>query len=143
MNTPSGFRPERLHRPDWYVHDSGGWHLRASRCPGCGSLIFPIAHVCPRCWPTPQLEETVLPETGKLLSWTTTTIAPTGFRPPYSMAYVDLTPTVRLFGQIEDGSDDGDLVPDSEVELILGVVRYDDGEPVWAYKFTAVKRRRE
>lgn len=142
MKAPVEFRPERLHRPDWYAERGGAWRLRASRCSGCGSLIFPVAQVCPRCWPPPVLEEAAVPETGRLLSWTTAEIAPAAFRPPYAFGYADLAPTVRLFGQIERASEDPPLVPDMEVRLVLGVVRHDEEDrPVWAYKFTPAARR--
>jgi uncharacterized OB-fold protein len=140
MRAPSGFRPERLNRPDWYVERGGEWRLRATRCTGCGWLTFPAAKVCPRCWPTPPLEETVLPDSGTLLSWSTATIAPLRFRPPYAFGYADLTPTVRLFGQIEHDGDEGALALDMRIDLVLGVVSHDEkGEPVWAYKFAPTK----
>lgn len=141
MKAPPDFRPEQLHRRDWYVERDGHWHLRASRCAGCGALAFPAAHACPRCWQTPSIEETVVPETGTLLSWTRAEIAPASFAPPYTIGYADMSPTVRLFGQIECATDDPPLAPDMEVRLVLGVVSHDhEGQAVWAYKFAPAER---
>lgn len=135
MKAPAAFRREQLHRPEWYLERDGEWRLRASRCGGCGSLIFPVAKVCPRCWPPQQLEDVTLPETGKLLSWSTANVAPGGFRAPYSFGYADMTATVRLFGQLEFAPDDWPS-PDVQIQLVLGIVRHDEeGQPVWAYKF--------
>ena len=141
MKTPVEFRREALFRPDWYCEQDGEWRLRASRCSGCESLIFPAAKVCPRCWPPRPLEDAVLPETGKLLSWSTANVAPAGFGAPYSFGYADFTPTIRLFGQLELGPDDPPMSPDAQIRLVLGVVRHqEEGHPVWAYKFAPVQR---
>ena len=142
MKAPGEFRREQLHRPEWYLERGGEWHLRASRCGSCESLIFPVATVCPRCWPPQQLEDVTVPETGKLLSWSTANVAPAGFRAPYSFGYADMTPTVRLFGQLDLAPDDPPPAPDHQIRLVLGVLRLDDeGQPVWAYKFAPAERR--
>ncbi len=136
MDAPGDFRPERLHRRDWYVEQNGAWRLRASRCAGCGRLAFPAARACPRCWPSPPIEDAVLPEVGKLLSWTTAEIAPSSFAPPFAFGYADMAPTVRLFGQLARTADTARLAPDMEVELVLGIVSHDpEGEPIWGYTF--------
>lgn len=141
MRTPAGFCADRLHRRDWYVEKGSGWFLRASRCRGCGSLTFPAAQVCPRCWPTPEIEEAVVPEEGRLLSWTTAEIGPARFGPPYAFGYADMSPTIRLFGQIDRAAGDPPLVPDMDIRLVLGVISHDDeGKPVWAYKFAAAEQ---
>ncbi len=140
MKAPADFRPEQLHRRDWYVQEGDTWRLRASRCSGCGMLMFPAAHACPRCWPAPPIEDATVPETGTLLSWTTAEIAPASFAPPYAFGYADMTPTVRLFGQI-DRTGDPPLAVDMKIELVLGVVSRDhQGQAVWAYKFAPAIR---
>lgn len=141
MKAPNEFRLEQLYSPGWYLERNGEWHLRASLCGGCGSLIFPVAKVCPRCWPPQQLEDATLPETGKLLSWSTANIAPAGFRAPYSFGYADLTPTIRLFGQLDLTPGDPPLAPEAKIQLVLGVVKHDEeGQPVWGYKFAPAER---
>lgn len=141
MKAPSGFHREQLYRPEWYLEREGQWHLRASRCGGCGCLVFPVAKVCPRCWPPQQLEEATLPETGNLLSWSTANVAPAGFSAPYSFGYADLTATVRLFGRFDFALDAPPPAPDTQIELVLGVVRHDEeGQPVWGYKFVPTER---
>jgi uncharacterized OB-fold protein len=85
-----------------------------------------------------------VPESGTLLSWSSASIAPSSFRPPYAFGYADLTPTVRLFGQIEHDGAHAALLPDMKIDLVLGVVSHDEeGEPVWAYKFAPAQRRAE
>lgn len=141
MKAPAGFRADSLFRPDWYCEHDGEWRLRASRCGGCGSLIFPAGKSCPRCWPPRPLEDALVPETGKLLSWSTANVAPAGFRAPFSFGYADFTPTVRLFGQLELGANDPPPEPDAQIRLVLGVVRQEEaGPPVWAYKFALAHR---
>ena len=142
MRAPSDFRREQLYSPEWYVEHDGAWHLRASQCGVCGSLTFPLVHACPRCWPPQPLAETTLPETGTLLSWSTASMGPVGFTAPYTFGYADLTPTVRLFAQLELAPDDPPLAPDMKIRLVLGVVRRDERQqPVWAYKFAPAERR--
>jgi len=52
---------------------------------------------------------------------------------PYTVGFVDLDDDVRVFGQIEGG--DTDLVLETPMEPVLGVIRTDDDGDVQSYKF--------
>ena len=68
------------------------------------------------------MAETTLPETGTLLSWSTASMGPVGFAAPYTFGYADLTPTVRLFGQLELAPDDPPLVPEEDVAALAAAI---------------------
>jgi uncharacterized protein len=74
--------------------------LAGSRCPGCGTVVFPVTSGCPRC-SRPDPEQVALPATGVLWSWTEQCFPPkppyrapaTGFV-PFGVGYVDLGPVI-------------------------------------------------
>ena len=77
--------------------------LIGSRCTACGIVTFPAQDSCPRCAST-EMEERLLPRTGRLWAWTTQDFPPPS--PPYSgptgdafvpfaIGYVELPGEVR------------------------------------------------
>ncbi len=55
--------------------------LIGSRCTACGIVTFPTQDSCPRCAST-EMEEHLLPRTGRLWAWTTQEFPPPS--PPYT-----------------------------------------------------------
>jgi DUF35 OB-fold domain, acyl-CoA-associated len=69
--------------------------IRASRCPRCGMVVAPAARVCPR-HPVEMTPEE-LPEHGTILSYTTLTSAPEGFKGRLHIAVVELPGGAHIF----------------------------------------------
>jgi len=70
--------------------------INGSRCPECGLVVAPPVRICPR---HPREMVTVeLFGYGSILSYTTLTAAPEGFKPPLHIAMVELLPGgARIF----------------------------------------------
>jgi uncharacterized OB-fold protein len=112
-------------------------HLIAARCPMCDTCAFPVQLACPRCGAT--TEQTVLPTTGTVWTWTVQRIQP---KPPYrgpdewepfALAYVDLgvlRVETRLAGKAADAWRVGDAV-----HLIVGEAGGDGSH--WSFWFEA------
>jgi len=69
--------------------------VAASRCPDCGWVVAPPARICPRHPVEMTLVE--LSGYGSVLSYTTLTVAPEGFKPPLHIAVVELSGGARIF----------------------------------------------
>jgi hypothetical protein len=69
--------------------------ITASRCPRCGMIVAPAARVCPK-HPVEMTPEE-LPEHGTILSYTTLTSAPAGFKAPLHIALVELPGGAHIF----------------------------------------------
>ena len=69
--------------------------IQASRCPQCGMVVSPAARVCPK-HPVEMTPEE-LPEHGTILSYTTLTSAPEGFKAPLHIALVELPGGAHIF----------------------------------------------
>ena len=69
--------------------------IAASRCPDCGWVIAPPARICPR-HPV-EMTPVEISGYGSVLSYTTLTVAPEGFKPPLHIAVVELPGGARIF----------------------------------------------
>jgi hypothetical protein len=69
--------------------------VAASRCPDCGWVVAPPARICPR-HPV-EMTPVELSGYGSVLSYTTLTVAPEGFKPPLHIAVVELPGGARIF----------------------------------------------
>jgi len=69
--------------------------VAASRCPDCGWVVAPPARICPR-HPV-EMTPVELSGYGSVLSYTTLTVAPEGFKPPLHIAVVELSGGARIF----------------------------------------------
>jgi acyl-CoA-associated DUF35 OB-fold domain-containing protein len=69
--------------------------IAASRCPQCGWVVSPPVRICPRH----PVEMTALELSGygSIVSYTTLTVAPEGFKPPLHIAIVELPGGARIF----------------------------------------------
>ena len=109
--------------------------LRGAQCRACGQKSFPGKEVCPNCG-SDQMTPVDLARRGKLYSFTTIHIAPTGLTTPYTVGYVDLEDGVRVFAQIE--GEPGSHALDEAVEPTVGIIRTGEDGPVEGYKFRRV-----
>ena len=89
-----------------FVVDNGTPRLIGSRCSGCGAVYFPRALSCrnPHCR-TKLLERALLPNGGKLLSYTIQRYQPPPlFRmdnwAPYPIGLIDLGDGVQVMGML-------------------------------------------
>ena len=67
----------------------------ASRCPECGWVVAPAVRICPR-HPV-EMTPVEISGHGSVLSYTTLTAAPAGFKPPLHIAVVELPGGARIF----------------------------------------------
>ncbi len=121
---------------DVWVEEDDKVFLIGSRCPECGKHAFPAAEFCDRCGNSEGMEVARLSNTGTLYVFSEVQVAPrgSGLTAPYVIGYVDLPEGVRVFGHVENTG--AELVPDDQVETVLGVIRtFDDGRQVISYKF--------
>ena len=107
--------------------------LVGRKCQTCGKVAFSAAHYCDVCCGQ-SFAPAEIGSAGKLYSFSEIHIAPRAFKTPYVVGYVDMSETVRVFGQIENAA--ADLRPGARVEVTVGPVRTDDsGHAVESYKF--------
>ncbi len=76
------------------------WSLLAARCANCGLVLFPSLVACPQCDGL-HFDAAVLPRSGSLYTFSVIHAAQKGWKLPYAAGYVDLMPTLRVFGRIE------------------------------------------
>ncbi len=69
--------------------------IEASRCPRCGWTLVPPARICPD-HPV-ETEPAIVPGHGSVVSYTTLTSAPEGFKAPLQIALVELSGGARIF----------------------------------------------
>lgn len=109
--------------------------LIGSRCTACGIVTFPSQDSCPRCAST-EMEEHLLPRTGRLWAWTTQAFPPPS--PPYAgpsgkefvpfgVGYVALGDEVKVETRLTETDPDA-LVPGSEMELAIVPFRSGGGD---------------
>ncbi len=77
--------------------------LIGSECKKCGKRYYPPRKVCLNCKST-DLVEVKLPETGKVVTYTTIWVSPRGFEKyiPYIIAIIELDDGTRLISQLTD-----------------------------------------
>jgi len=80
--------------------------------------------------------EDLSPTAGMVYEAVMMSMAPAGFDAPLWVGYVDMGASLRVYARF-DWPDDG-IGPahGDPVDLTWGVVRTDDGEPVWGPVFT-------
>lgn len=109
--------------------------LIGSRCTACGIVTFPTQDSCPRCAST-EMEEHLLPRTGRLWAWTTQEFPPPS--PPYTgptaeafvpfgVGYVALGDEVKVETRLTETDADA-LTPGTEMELVIVPFRTGGGE---------------
>ncbi|SYZ73639.1 conserved hypothetical protein [Candidatus Zixiibacteriota bacterium] len=90
--------PARAHRE--YPHR---YRLEAGECKKCGKVVFPRRLICPVCGHR-EFKKVILPDTGKLVSFSVIRVAPSQFtdEAPYAIGIAELTNGVRLLAQVTD-----------------------------------------
>lgn len=121
---------------DWreYPHR---YRLEAYKCKKCGKIVFPRRLVCPECGHR-EFEKEILPDTGKVVTFTVIRVAPSQFsdEAPYALAIAELTNGVKLTAQLAD-CDVDEIKVGMEVRIEFRRVQTDSHHGVlsYAYKF--------
>ncbi len=117
------------------------YRLEAAKCTSCGEIFFPPRLVCNSCRGR-EFEQVVLPDTGKLLTYTVIRIAPSEFstQAPYAVGVAELDNGVKLMAQVADVDFD-ELKVGLPVKIEFRKVR-EEGEAgilCYGYKFVPVR----
>jgi uncharacterized OB-fold protein len=120
----------------WFATDTAGVpHLIGSRCPGCGTYVFPPrAKNCPNpACEGDELEQVPLSRRGTLWSYTENRYAPPPPYPapdpfaPFAVAAVELADEgLIVLGKVEDGTLAADLQVGMAMELTTVPLFVDD-----------------
>ncbi|OGP96103.1 MAG: hypothetical protein A2157_19165 [Deltaproteobacteria bacterium RBG_16_47_11] len=75
--------------------------LKVLKCQKCHGLFIPPKYVCPQCAGS-QLEEVSLSGKGKIMTYTTVRVAPSGFenQVPYDIAIIELSERINLTARL-------------------------------------------
>ena len=113
-------------------------HLIGSKCGACGAVFFPQQLLCTECFQEGTMKDHALSTKGKIYAFTIVereSLAPKGFKVPYSYGYVELPEGVRVLSKIVDWTAET-LKLDVPVELIVEPLREDpSGEKVMGFRF--------
>ena len=79
------------------------YRMEAGKCTACGEIHFPPRRVCMECGKR-EFETVVLPDTGKIVTWTVIRVAPDEFTDlaPYAVSMVELDNGVKIMSQLVD-----------------------------------------
>lgn len=116
-------------------------YLIGSKCHICGYVAFPRRAICPVCVKQGTMEEVPLSRRGRINSFTVAQVAPSGFKAPYIVGYVDLPEGPRIFSMMT-GCEPSEraLKVGEEVELVIEKISEDDrGNEVIGYKFRPIR----
>ena len=98
--------------------------LVGSRCVTCGARSWPARAVCARCG-SDDLATDRLPDTARLLSYTSVWVGRGGFAPPYVLGQADFGDGAVVFGHVRG------LPPEAKVPRpVRVVVATEPGEPL-------------
>jgi hypothetical protein len=120
--------------------------IAASHCPKCGWVVAPAVRICPR-HPV-EMTPVEISGYGSVLSYTTLTSAPAGFKPPLHIAVVELPGGARIFchGKETRALKIGRRVAIEQVEGIFYFASLGIGDRVslfWKRRGAAPERTRE
>lgn len=109
---------------EWIRREDNHVTLAISRCRLCDATWFPPREMCSTC-ASLDIEQTVSGPKGVAYASTVVRIGPAAFRPPYLLAYVDVS-GARVLMHVDA---DEALAPGTAVELGVGPIGADgDGE---------------
>jgi hypothetical protein len=116
------------------------YNLIGSRCGNCNKVMFPPRFICPYCRRTGKLDPYKLNPKGKIISYTTTYAAASGFEDqvPYVLAVIELQDGPRLTAQVTD-CDISDVKIGDDVEMVFRRMGEDGEDGVIYYGFKARK----
>jgi uncharacterized OB-fold protein len=117
----------------------GGVNLQGSRCRSCGTAMFPKRLRCVACF-GPELEDTLLPRSGEVRTFTTVRQAPLGYDGPvpYSLGQVLLGGEVLVLAHLVGKPMDDWRVGDKVDTCAMTLQVRTDGctAPMTCYAFT-------
>ncbi len=116
------------------------YRLEAGKCKKCGKIEFPTRLVCSKCGAR-EFETEMLPDTGKVLTYTVIRTAPSQFTDiaPYAIAIAELTNGVKLTAQLVDCDVDKIKVGD-EVRIEFRRVQTDAHSGILSYGYKFVPK---
>jgi uncharacterized protein len=101
--------------------------IEGTVCKKCGTKFFPPRADCSICF-SADMDWFVMPQKGKLETYTTATYAPSGFEgdPPYTMGVVDFENGLKLFARVDKAL----KVENVKVgmDVIVRPMKYDNGQ---------------
>ncbi len=104
----------------------GHGRLLGGRCRECGTVTWGVKYRCPKCWKTDCQDEISLSSIGALYSMVEIHRAPSGYRTPYWIGYVDLPEHVRVFARMRWPSGQPWKLGEP-VQLSMESVTFEDG----------------
>ena len=109
------------------------YRLEASRCIGCGRVVYPGRKVCPSCG-SRETETVRLSTKGTVVTSTVIHVPPDEFlnEAPYAMAVVETPEGARLMTQIVD-CDPSSVLPGMMVDLEFRRVREERKSGILCY----------
>ena len=116
------------------------YRLEAGKCKKCGKIVFPGRLVCPQCGAR-EFETIILPDTGKVVTYTVIRTAPSQFTDiaPYALAIAELTNGVKLTAQLVD-CDVDNIKVGMEVRIEFRRVQTDDHSGILSYGYKFVPK---
>jgi hypothetical protein len=111
--------------------------MEAGKCTKCGYIAFPPRSICPECQAR-EFEATVLPDHGKIVTYTVIRVAPTQFtdEAPYAIAVVELGDT-RVLCQVTDCDLDSMAIGD-DVKIEFRRIQAEGQAGILHYGYKAV-----
>ena len=116
------------------------YRLEAGKCKKCGKIVFPNRLICPVCGHR-EFDTIILPDTGKVLTYTVIRVAPSQFtdQAPYAIAIAELTNGVKLTAQLVD-CDVEKIKVGMEVRIEFRRVQTDSHHGVLSYGYKFVPK---
>jgi uncharacterized OB-fold protein len=117
--------------------------LIASKCTGCGEIVFPAQRFCPKCC-TETAEEVLLSRRGKLYSFSIQRHRPPGYKGPdssipFGVGQVELADGVILVSVLTE-NDPAALKIGMDMEVVIEKIFEDEeGNDVMCFKFKPIK----
>ncbi|MGD8322351.1 MAG: Zn-ribbon domain-containing OB-fold protein [Gemmatimonadota bacterium] len=124
--------------PRYWREVPARYRLEASRCSGCGKVIFPARSVCPDCRGK-DMEAVHLTRKGRVTTSTVVRTPPDDLlmEAPYAVAVVETPEGARLMAQVVD-CDPETVLPGMEVSLEFRLVRKEGHGGIRCYGHKAV-----
>lgn len=114
------------------------YRLEASKCKGCGKMLFPPRLICPDCG-AKEFKKEHLSETGKVVTFTTIRVAPEQFSSevPYVVAVVETDNGVRITTQVVDCKSE-DVAIGKSVKLVFRKIQEEGKTGILCYGYKCV-----
>ena len=122
------------------VNTPEGERLRATKCKGCGTVVFPAEHICYKCL-SEDMEEITLSTHGKLYSFTVIYRPVNKYKVPHAVGYIDLPEQIRVFTPLVVEDPDSlvrgyEYTCGADADMIIDTLWVeDDGTEIYGYKF--------